>query len=73
MTCPSTLAQLELEFSTYDPWREEEESSVKNSKFSEAQIALVLKQAEDATPIGVLQVREFRTRRFTTAAKNTPA
>jgi len=31
---------------------EEEENSMKASKFSEAQIAFVLKQAEDGTPIG---------------------
>ncbi len=41
-----------MEFSTYVSLWEEEESSIKASKFSEAQIALVLKQAEDGTPIG---------------------
>jgi putative transposase len=46
------LGHLELEFSTYDPWWEKEENSMKASKFSEAQIAFVLKQAEDGTPIG---------------------
>lgn len=33
------------------PYREKE-SYMKASKFSEAQIAFVLKQAEDGTPIG---------------------
>ncbi len=46
------LGHLELEFSTYDPWWEEEKNSTKASKFSEARIALVLKQAEGGTPIG---------------------
>jgi len=46
------LCHSELEFSTYDPCWEEEENSMKASKFSEAQIAFVLKQAEDGTPIG---------------------
>ena len=52
MTCSPILGQRELEFSTYDPCWEEEENSMKASKFSEAQIAFVLKQAEDGTPIG---------------------
>lgn len=52
LTCPVKLGHLELEFSTYDSLWEEEENSMKASKFSEAQIAFVLKQAEDGTPIG---------------------
>lgn len=52
LTCPVKLGHLKLEFSTYDPWWEEEENSMKASKFSEAQIAFVLKPAEDGTPIG---------------------
>lgn len=52
MTCPVKLGHLELEFSTYDTRGEEEENSIKASKFSKAQIAFVLKQAEDGTPIG---------------------
>jgi putative transposase len=43
---------LVLGFSTYDPCWAEEENSMKVSKFPEAQIAFVLKQAEDRTPIG---------------------
>jgi len=45
------LDHLRLEFSTYAPvW--EKEDSMKASRFSEAQIAFVLKQAEDGTSVG---------------------
>lgn len=50
VTCPAKLGQSELEFSTYDP-RMGKESSIKASKFSEAQIAFVLKQAQDGAPV----------------------
>jgi hypothetical protein len=47
---------------------------MKTSKFSEAQIAFVLKQAEDGTAIGeVCRARpESRKRRSTTGVKSTP-
>jgi len=51
MTCPFELGHLELEFSTYDPLRGKRRFQMKASKFSEAQIAFVLKQAEDGTAI----------------------
>lgn len=44
---------------------------MKASKFSEAQIAFVLKQAENGTPIGeVCRKPEFPTRLSITGAKN---
>lgn len=46
------LGHLELEFSAYGSCGDDEESSRKASKFSEAQIAFVLKQAADGTPVG---------------------
>lgn len=52
MRAPYKLGHLELEFSTFDPGWEKEESSMKASKFSKAQIAFVLKQLEDGAPIG---------------------
>jgi len=39
-----------LEFSIYDPDREKEDS-MKRSKFTDAQIAFILRQAEEGTPI----------------------
>jgi len=39
-----------LEFSIYDPIREKEDS-MKRSKFTDAQIAFILRQAEEGTPI----------------------
>ncbi|MBA9034379.1 hypothetical protein HNR29_004942 [Rhizobium leguminosarum] len=46
---------------------------MKASKFSEAQIAFVLKQAEDGTPIGeVCRKAGIRTRPSTIGAKNMP-
>ncbi len=48
---PAFLGQSELEFSICDPQLGDEESSMKTSKFTEAQIAFVLKQAEDGTPV----------------------
>ena len=41
----------ELEFSTYDPGCGTKEGSMKASKFTEAQIAFVLKQAQDGAPV----------------------
>lgn len=53
---------------------EEEENSMKASKFSEAQIAFVLKQAEDGTPIGeVCRKAGISDATFTIGAKNTRA
>ncbi|ARQ13144.1 IS3 family insertion sequence transposase domain-containing protein (plasmid) [Rhizobium etli] len=43
---------MELEFSTDDPCGEEEGEFHEASKFSETQIAFVLKQAADGTPVG---------------------
>jgi hypothetical protein len=45
MTCPPKSGRFALEFFIYGP-RQDKEKSMKASKFSEAQIALVLKQAE---------------------------
>ena len=45
------LDHSELEFSTYDPVAGMMENTRKKSKFTEAQIAFVLKQAEDGTAI----------------------
>jgi|TARA_Y100000815_G_scaffold247909_1_gene248651 putative transposase len=39
-----------LEFSIYDPVREKEDS-MRKSKFTDAQIAFILRQAEEGTPI----------------------
>ncbi len=52
VTCPRQIWPLGTGISTYDSGWEEEENSIKASKFSEAQIAFALKQAEDGTPIG---------------------
>jgi len=64
----------ELEFSTYDPGCGTKEGSMKASKFTEAQIAFVLKQAQDGAPVADVFVarRASRMQPSTTDGRSMP-